>query len=154
MPETVGAVVPVQGSSPQSLHLLAGLGPELPRSRLTRCPLVLLHLAVPYPHPAPSGDDCSQKPHAQPPDQYPVAKGCQSDLYPERQTKMTLAFKQPPPRERAPDPTPPRSHLTLQSVSGGVTPRPVPVSFPPLLPLHQQGIVHSQATFHQNKSHY
>lgn len=85
--------VPGQGSSPQFLHPLAGFVPELLRPRLARCPPAPLHLAVPYPHPALSGDDYSQKSHAQPPGQYPVAKGCQSDLCPERQITMTLAVR-------------------------------------------------------------
>lgn len=95
--------LPVQGSSPQSLRPLAGLGPEPPRPHPPRCPPALRsHLAAPYPHPAPSADGCSQKPHAQPPDQYPAAKGCQSDLCPERQTETLPS----PPRAFSPCPAP------------------------------------------------
>lgn len=83
----------MQGSSPQFLHPLAGCAPELLPLRLARCRPAQLHLVLPYPHPAPSGGDYSQKSHAQPPGQYPVAKGCQSDLCPGRQITMTLALR-------------------------------------------------------------
>lgn len=129
----------MQGSSPQSLHPLASFVPELLHPRLARCPPALLHLAAPYPHPAPSGDDCSQKSHAQPPGQYPVAKGCQSDLCPERQSIMTLALGSRGPSLSCPS-----------EVSASITPttpgwgpsQSTPARLYPLSPPYQHGFIH------------
>lgn len=134
----------MQGSSPQFLHPLAGFAPELLHPRLARCPPAPLHLVVPYPHPVPSGDDYSQKSHAQPPGQYPVAKGCQSDLCPERQITMTLGLKSRGSSLSCPSQVPP----SILSVSPGWGPsqpytcQPVPW---PLVPVR----LHSSISRHQ-----
>lgn len=133
--------VPGQGSSPQFLHPLAGFVPELLLPLLASCPPAPLHLAVPYPHLVLSGDDYSQKSHAQPPGQYPVAKVCQSDLCPERQITRTLAL--------GPGPLP-ASQEVLPSIAPIIPSQahscqplpPPPVPTPAPATLHRQGFIH------------